>query len=329
MTHLFYIALGVWAAGCQLHASNNDGGAINLATAGGSVFVARGCEGIDVVDAQTGAVASTVAPGGDSDSYDDVGVADGILFALDADDGYLTTFVIEADGNLRQQASDEEVEVGPYSGVSAARSFVAVSGGTSEMTIFSYGEDGTLARLGVLEGHRGHPDVALDPRGGRAIVSTHFDGEVDGHEFGLVSASLEPLGFVDEVGLAGAGFSEGGGTPASWPVRVAFSADHALAAHGGGLSVVRGDADLGLEVVTSLDLGLEAVDVAVDGDLAYAVGASPSPKVVEIDLADPGAPRLGRTFDVGGDDAAPTAIAIVGSTLFVAAGEAGLQLIPR
>jgi hypothetical protein len=237
--------------------------------------------------------------------------------------------VIEAGRGLRKQHGDEEVEVGPYSGVSAARSFVAVSGGTSEITLFSYASDGALERLGALAGHRGHPDIALDPSGGRAIVSTHYDGEVDGHEFGLVSASLDPLAFVDEIGIGGAGFSEGGGTPASFPLRVAIAGELVLSAHGGGLSVIRADAELGLAEVATLDLGLEAVDIVVDGELAYATGSSPSARVVEIDLRDPAAPALGRTFDVGGAEPTPFAIAVVGSKLFVAAGDAGLQLLDR
>lgn len=320
---------GLVASGCNLHPSNNDGGAINLASEGDVVFVARGCEGLEVVDGTTGAVRTTIAASGDSDSYDDLSVADGILFALDADDGYVTTFTIGADGGLAKRASDVEVAVGPYSGISAGGSFVAVSGGTSEMTFFSYSSGGDLTPLGTLEGHRGYPDVALDPTGSLALVSTHFSDDVDGHEFGVVSAALDPPGFADEAGLPGAGFTEGGGTPASWPARIAFGATHAFAAHGGGLSVLSTNMARSITLMTTLDVGLEAVDVFVAGDRAYVVGSSPSPRVVEVDVSSPAAPQVLRTLDVLGEDAAPTAVLLVGDTLFVAAGDAGVVRLER
>jgi hypothetical protein len=324
-----HASLALTAAACHLHPSNNDGGAINIAANADTVFVARGCNGIEVVDAATGAVLSSIEPSGDSDSYDDLSHAEGLLFALDADDGYLSTFSIETDRSLRLLVGDESVEVGAYSGVAAAASLVAVSGGTSEISFYTYGPDGSLTRAGTLKGHRGHPDVALDPSGRLALISTHFSEEVDGHEFGLVSASLGQLAFIDTEAVPGAGFTEGGGTPASFPLRVAFVSDNALVAHGGGLSVLRIDADLGIEHVTTLDLDLEAVDVVVDGSSAYVVGASPRPQLIELDITDVAAPALTRTFDVAGECAAPTAVAVVGPRVFVAAGEAGLQVIDR
>lgn len=325
--HFSFVALV--AAGCHLHPSNNDGGAINLAASGDVVFVARGCDGLEVVDGASGEVLETLAASGESDSYDDLSVADGLLFVLDADDGYLTTFAIGADGGLTQKTADVEVEVGPYSGVSAAGSAVVVSGGTSEMTFLSYTSDGGLSETATLEGHRGHPDVALDPAGTLALVSTHFSDDVDGHEFGVVSAALSPPSFSDEAGLPGAGFTEGGGTPASWPARAAFGPTHAFVAHGGGLSVLSTDASRAISVVTTIDVGIEAVDVTVAGDRAYVVGSSPTPRVVEIDVADPAAPSIVRTFDVSGEGAAPTAVLLIGENLFVAAGEPGLVRITR
>ena len=165
------LCLGL-AAGCHLHPSNNDGGAINLAAGGDVVFVARGCDGIEAFDAAGGARLAHLEPQGESDSYDDVSFADGMVFALDADDGYLSTF--RFGGAFVPLTLDASVEVGPYSGVSARGSWVAVSGGTSELTLLSYGPDGSLTHSGSVAGHRGHPDVALDPRGGSALVSTHF-----------------------------------------------------------------------------------------------------------------------------------------------------------
>jgi len=67
-------------------------------------------------------------------------------------------------------------------------------------------------------------------------------------------------------GLAGAGFTEGGGTPASWPPRTRVIRDHAYVAHGGGLDVFRVGADLALERLGRTALGGAAIDVDVDAE---------------------------------------------------------------
>lgn len=51
--------------------------------------------------------------------------------------------------------------------------------------------------------------------------------------------------------------------------------------------------------------------------------------MIELDITDVAAPSLTRTFDIDGECAAPTAVAVVGPRAFVAAGEAGLQVIDR
>jgi hypothetical protein len=270
-----------------------------------------------------------VEPSGESDSYDDLSSADGLLFALDADDGYLTSFALDANRSLRRMQADEAVEVGPYSGVTAAAQTLAVSGGTSEISIYRYARDGSFERTGTMTGHRGHPDMALAPSGDSTLVSTHFNDDVDGHEFGVVSASFAPLAFIDGVGLPGAGFTEGGGTPASFPLRVAFFGEHAIVAHGGGLSVLRIDAGLGLTLVTTLELDLEAVDVAIDGQSAFVVGSAPAPRLIEVDLSDAQTPVVRGTLAIEGEDAAPTAVAVLGAKVFVAAGESGLKVVDR
>ena len=92
-----------------------------------------------------------------------------------------------------------------------------------------------------------------------------------------------------------------------------------VAAHGGGLTVMSAGDDL--QVVSSLELGFEAVDVSVAESRAYVVGTS---QLAEIDLTDVRRPALLRTFNEGG-----FAVAVVGSRVFVAGGEAGLQIVHR
>lgn len=113
-----------------------------------------------------------------------------------------------------------EVEVGPHTGIAARAGRVVVSGGTGSATVFRCDASGKLTRERTIPGHRGTPDAALDRAGRGVFFSTHFEEPVDRHEFGLSSATPDGR-LVDAVGLAGAGFTEGGGRPASWPMRAA------------------------------------------------------------------------------------------------------------
>ena len=329
---------GRWAivslllAGCSLHPSNNGGGAINLAVAGEWVIVARGESGIDVLRAATGERVGGRAPDGESDSYDDVASDGTTLLALDADDGRLTSLAVGPGGSLDVVTDDLPVEVGPYSGVSLGGGRAVVSGGTSPLTLLSVDGKGALAKQGSLERYRGLPDAVVLPDGRGALLSTHFSGSsdefVDGQEFGVSTISLSPLAFVDARGLDGGGFTPGGGTPASWAVRADVRGDLAAVAHGGGLDLFRIDAGLALKRAGRLSLPFSAVAVALDGDRAYVVGASP-PSLAEVDVSDVAAPRLVATVAVSGADASPTAVVVVGDRVYVAAGAPEPEVFQR
>jgi hypothetical protein len=315
------VPLVALATACDLHAFNNDGGALNLAADGDRVAVALGKGGVSLLDGKTAARVAQAAPTGGADSIDDVTLADGWLFALDGDDGKLAVYDAKS---LALVQDGVEVEVGPYTGIAARAGRVVVSGGTGPATVFRYDAAGKLTRERTIAGHRGTPDVALDRAGLGAFFSTHFEEPVDGHEFGLSSATFDGR-LVDAVGLPGAGFTEGGGRPSSWPVRATVDNGRVYVAHGGGLSVVGYDAALDLTLTTTLDLQLRAVDVAVDRTTAWVVGVVPS-ALVEVDLTEPARPSVKKRTPL---DGMPTAVAVNAGWILIAAGGAEPVAIAR
>ncbi|MEM7233962.1 MAG: hypothetical protein AAF517_17420 [Planctomycetota bacterium] len=257
----------------------------NVVIAGGRAYAACGATGLAVIDLATGRVESTPPPIG-TDSVDDLSVADGFIFLLDARrPGFLSVLGSDRidDGAIGEPVP---VPVGPFAGVSAANSRVVVSGGTSELTVREYDAEGRLgsqvstADLGV-----GQPDVLLADDAATALVSTDFASPTPGVRFGVTVIALDdpPVdpSTVHRIGLPGAGFSGGGRSPANFPIESARFGDQFVVAHGGGLSVVD---PVGGEVVRSTDLGFGAVSVDVVDDRAFAVGLAFEPTLVEVDL---------------------------------------------
>ncbi len=318
------LALTLWLGGCSLHASNNDaGGALNLAADGARVYAALGTGGLLVLDAASGATIERLPPPGDSDSIDDVSAADGLLATLDADDGALSIYALSGDAP-RLVAGPVEVPVGPYSGVALGGGAVVVSGGTDAVTVRSVAADGSLGPDRRLEAFRGQPDVGRPPRPGLAVLSTHFSGDpdafVDGAEFGLSVLELAGPSIVATAGLPGAGFTAGGGRPASRPARVGFDAERVWAAHGGGLTSLRLDAEGGLSDRREHPGLGPSVDVAPAGDAAIVAVAEP-PSLVAVGLST-GAPAL-RTLRALETPA--TAVLVVGRRLFFARPHDGVE----
>ena len=322
-------AAGV-SAGCNLHGFNNDrGGAINLASAGARILVARGTLGLEVLDAATGEVVQQLAPAGGADSFDDVAAAGALAVALDADDGVLVSFRFTSEG-LELADVVPRVAVGPYSGVALDERHVVVSGGTKDATLFAIGPEGRLSEVARVEGHRGHPRVTMIPDLQAALVSVHFSGgdRPEGHEFGVATLSMTERRFVASAGLEGAGFTDGGGRPASWPGGAHVARELAYVAHGGGLELLRVGAGLELERVARLRLPMAGVHVHVDGSEAFVVGASPS-RLVVVDVSDPARPEIRREVSVGEEDDAPSAVIATPEHIFVALPRRGVLRLPR
>lgn len=323
----FLVAAAALSA-CGLHAFNNDsGGAINLAAAGEFVLAARGAGGLDVIRAVDGSRVFHLDPGGESDSYDDLSAEGERLVVLDGDSGRLSSFRLSTDGSLTALSRDQPVDSSPYSGVSLSGGRVVVSGGTCGVASFTLDAQGRFSAPSTLRAARGQPEVTMLPGGRGALLSTHFSGSssefVDGAEFGVSSLRLDPMSIASARGLPGAGFTEGGGRPSSWPVRASVRGELAYVAHGGGLDVIRVGAELSLTRLSHTALPMRGVEVSVRDERAYVVGASPALMVV-LDVSDPAAPRVLRQEPVTEAGARPAAVYVSESWVYIAAGPAGL-----
>jgi len=201
-------------------------------------YIAAGADGIDVVPAGGTKAIARIAPTPPMDRVDDLAVADGWLFALDATPpGHLQVYSLNQPDQPTPLGTATAVPVGPFSGVSATAGRVAVSGGTSSLTLRRYDNAGRLeAHVVTADLGRGQPDLALRPDGRLAVVSTHRFGP----DFGMSFVALDDpaphlLGFVP---LRAAGFSAGGYKPARFPLVAAWQANRVYVAHGGGLAVI-------------------------------------------------------------------------------------------
>jgi len=323
---LLSLSLVAAFAGC-LHPSNNAGeGAINLAQAGDFLFVSRGEAGLDVVRVSDGELMFHEDPSGLVSSFDDVSARDSLLLALDADDGRLVSFRVDDAGALTK-ADEIEVATGPYSGVALGLGRAVVSGGTCEVTVLRISSAGELEVAHRFSASRGQPDVSIDPTGASAILSTHFSSEerelTGAAEFGVSLLELESAAILDTLGLDEAGFTEGGGTPASWPVRAAFRDGALFVAHGGGLSEIE-LSPAGLTLARTVALEGPAVDVSIHDGRAFVVVATP-PSVAEIDLESM---EVRQSFGLPDGESA-TAVIATTDWVYVAGNATGLLSIAR
>ena len=302
----------------------------NVAIANGVAYVAHSTQGIERIDLATGRRTLT-APPMPVDRIDDVAVADGLLFALDATPpGHLLVYRIGPGAELQRSAL-AEVAVGPFSGVAAGAGHVIVSGGTSALSLHRYGLDGSLSKASAsADFGRGQPDIALADGGRIALISTH----VQGPRFGMTVAevqdqplALHSLGYVE---LPGAGFTEGGFHPANFPLQAAALGEIVLVAHGGGLSVIDAPSGRAPVLLGTKDLGLHATAIAIDGDrhLAFIVGSAPRPQLLTLDLADPRTPQILERRALP-PNASPSAIALDATHLVVALQGGGVHIQAR
>jgi hypothetical protein len=296
--------------------------ASNIASMGEVAFAALSARGLGVVTLGTGMVVRVIEPPAGSRRVDDVAVADGLLFTLDAEDGMLAAWSI-ADALVPVLVSGPiEVPVGPFSGVSAGGGRVVVSGGTDELTVRAYDTAGRLTDPHAsIDVARGQPDVLVAPDGKRAYVSTHFETTV----FGLTVVDLSPLSIVGRLMLHGAGFTEGGTKPANFPLVSALGKDRLYLAFGGGLAVIDIADPTHPKHVVTIPLGMQAVHLAIDGNQAAVVGVAP-PMLLMVDLSAPDAPVVTKRDPLPGR---ATGVALSPTKVAVAAGERGVIVLPR
>ena len=207
---------------------------------GGHAYLAAGADGIEVVDLATRERQAVVPPVAPADRIDDLAIADGWLFALDATPpGYLMTWSLVSPGLPSPSGAIVPVPVGPFSGAAAAAGVVAVSGGTSQLTLRTYDREGRFGTdVVTADFGRGQPDVALRPDGRMAAISTHTFGP----DFAVTFAAIRrrPLGLqmLGQLALKDAGFTAGGFKPAHFPLVAVWRGDRVVLADGGGLGVI-------------------------------------------------------------------------------------------
>lgn len=210
------------------------------------------------------------APG--SGSVDDLSIADGLLFTLDAAGaGHLSVYSLANPDSPQLVSGPVAVPVGPFAGVSAAGGRVVVSGGAGELTVRTYDALGNLgSQVATADLGIGQPDVLLSSGGAFAHVSTDFAGSVGGAGLGvtilyLANPPTSPTVW-SQIGLPGAGFTPGGASPANFPIESAYSGNLLVTAHGGGLSLLN-TSTVG-QVMSTVPLGFGGVNVDVNNGRA-------------------------------------------------------------
>ncbi len=311
-----WVALGIHASAYPVTGADD---AANVIIDDSHAFASRATRGFEVIDVATKQRIAEVAPPRGSESIDDLAIAGRFLFALDArPPGHLSVFAIDDPSKPRLVSGPVGVDVGPFSGVSAANGRVIVSGGTSLMSLRAYDANGKLSGiLGSMDFGRGQPDVLLAPDGTRAFVSTHYWGPY----FGLTTVRVgDSLAQAGDLALDTYGFTDGGAKPASFPLETALDGDALLIADLRGLTIVSVRDLASPRVLATLDLGVKAVNVDVRDHLAAIVGSSPKPKLVLVDVSSPASPRIVRAIELD-PNSHPTGVAIGTARIAVASDQ--------
>jgi hypothetical protein len=324
-------ALGAWLAlawGTLTFPTTGPGDAANVVVNGDFGYASLGASGIEILhlpDAERRRIALPAL-----ESIDDLAVADGFLFALDAEPpGALGVYSLADPWAPALRERPVAVDVGPFSGVSAAAGRVAVSGGTGLLSLRSYRSDGALRpELATADLGRGQPDLRLSPDGQRAFVSVHRSGP----HFALRIARLasgplrvEPQG---EVELETWGFTPGGARPASFPIQSALAGATLLVAHASGVAALDVTDPAAPRRLALIEVGVEPVGIDASSGFAAVVGSVPEPRLVLLDLRDAGRARVVRSVALP-EGSRPTGVAFAASKLLVASGRSGVLVFER
>jgi hypothetical protein len=284
---------------------------------GSHAYIAAGADGIEVVDLST-QQRRLAPPGAPADRVDDLAVADGLLFALDATPpGHLTAYSL-ANPDLPARSGDVvPVPVAPFSGVSAAAGVVVVSGGTSELTLREYDREGRFGpEVITADFGRGQPDVAVRPDGRMVAISTHLYGP----EFAITFAAIErrplALRMLSRLALKDAGFTAGGFKPAHFPLVAAWHGDRVYVAEGGGLDVIDLSAPRQPRLLLHDRRPQPAIDVVISGDELDVLRAGAEPAVFRYRLDGSGLPGPNGSWNLPAGHH-PAAIARHGENLLI------------
>ena len=264
------------------------GEAANLALLDTLLFATAAEDGLTVTGLASAATIGKTAPPEGTQSIDDVAIAGTLLFVLDAvAPGYLSVLSLADPLHPQLVGQPREVPVGPFSGISAADGLVVVSGGTSTLTAWAYDRaTGLHGPVATGDVGRGQPDVLLAPGRHTAFVSAHYFGPRFGLDVVRIDTGTRSIVPLARVPLEGAGFTDGGAKPSSFPLEAAMlGSDTVLVAHGGGVDVIDLTGHDSARLVTRIDAGGVPTHLHVLGDTVAVVLAGPSPAVALIDFA--------------------------------------------
>jgi hypothetical protein len=310
--------------------TTRTGESANVVIHGTTAYGTLAERGFEVVDLTDPARRRTIPPPAGSESIDDLAVADGLLFALDARrPGHLSVFSLSDPATPVLASAPVEVEVGPFSGVSAGGGRVIVSGGTSQLSLHTYEREGRLShQVAAIDLGRGQPDVLMAPDGARAFVSTHYDGPHFGLTILEIGGGSTPLVKGGKVDLDTYGFTAGGAKPANIPIEAALAGNVLMVAHARGLAIISVEDVKQPRLLRVVGLDVKAVNVDVDGGVAAVVGSSPKPLLVLLDIANPSAPIVKKSVPLP-EGSYATSVAVGPAHVVVAAHERGLLVFQR
>lgn len=306
------------------------GEASNIAATDSLLYVAKGEDGLAIVDARSGLDIGMLAPPTGSESIDDIAIDGPLLFVLDARaPGHVSVFSLGNSRRPRLVAAPRDVPVGPFSGVSAAAGLCVVSGGTSLLEAFRYDTAGALAGpVATADLGRGQPDALVAADGRRVYVSTHYWGPYFGIDIVQFNSAAGVLNTLAKLELDGAGFTRGGAKPANFPIVTAtLGSDTLLVAFAKGLGLIDTRNAAQPMVLRIIDVGGSAVSVDTDGSSAAVAVAAPNPSLVILDFAESGA-RIVRRISLP-PGTLPTGVALTAAIVSVTARDRGVLVFPR
>jgi hypothetical protein len=316
--------------GALNYPTTQPGETANVVSDGTWAYATRGAAGLEILNLHGDPVRRYQELPAGVESADDLALADGLLFVLDArPPGHLAVFSLADPARPALAGAPVAVEVGPFSGVAAAGGRVVVSGGTSRLSVRAYDPAGQLGTaVAVTDFGRGQPDVIVAPRGDYALVSTHDAGP----NFSVKVARLaEPPAapLLDaSIALATFGFTAGGARPANFPIELALEGPVLYIASDDGLRVVDLSVMTAPRQLAHLPLEVSPVNIDVRDGIAAVVGSEPAPTLVFIDVRVPARPAVLRSFPLP-EDSLGTGVALTDSHAVIAAHGLSTLLFAR
>ncbi|MGH8693598.1 MAG: hypothetical protein ACREVM_05135 [Burkholderiales bacterium] len=316
--------------GALTYPTTQPGESANVVANGNWAYVTRGAAGIEILHLGAATSSTLMRLPHDVESADDLAIADDLLFVLDArPQGHLSVFSLTTPSAPALVGTPIAVEVGPFSGVSAAAGRVIVSGGTSQLSLRSYDAAGRLGAAVVSADYgRGQPDVLLDSRGELALISTHNWGPYFRLTLARVSGSPLSLAEQGSLPLDTYGFTPGGAEPANFPIESAIAGQHAYVAFNKGLGVLDVSSPKAPKQVALLKLDVEPVNVDVQDGVAAMVGSQPKPMLILVDVRDAPNPKVLQSLPLP-EGSFATGVALTPAYVIVAAHGKGSLLFDR